>query len=134
MNSVSDTLSTQLRSAGLRATPARRSLLAFLSEQAEPVHVQRILRHVPKSIDQATVYRILNRLVTAGLVREVHLQAGVVHYEAADRPHHHHVVCEKCGYVEDVTECRVPHRVASRGFSEVTEHSLEFIGICHACA
>jgi Fur family ferric uptake transcriptional regulator len=53
--------------------------------------------------NQVTVYRILDSLLQAELVREVYVAKGISSYEIADRPHHHHLICEKCGFVESVS-------------------------------
>lgn len=65
--------------------------------------------------------------------------SGRAFYELAhDKPHHHHVVCEKCGIVEDVPAQDSPQltRMAlrhARRFSSISRHSLEFYGRCVEC-
>jgi Fur family transcriptional regulator, peroxide stress response regulator len=50
---------------------------------------------------QATIYSSLQALRTAGLIREVLLEAGVSRYDAKVEPHHH-FHCQACGSIEDI--------------------------------
>jgi len=123
----------QLRQAGFKATPARVALLALLEERAKPLEVSVIMGQIKVEADQATVYRALRLLAQAGLVRRVQMQAGAAHYEFAALPHHHHLICEKCGLVEDVMVCCDNQRPLVASFSQVTNHNLEYSGICNDC-
>lgn len=124
-----------LKEVGLRATPARIAILGLLQADARPTEVKTILRKLKaKAPDQATVYRVLSSLVEAGLVKTVSLKAGIESYEIADLPHHHHLTCEKCGYVEDVEVCIKTPTPTSRSFRSVNSHRLEFSGICNNCS
>jgi Fe2+ or Zn2+ uptake regulation protein len=130
-----DQLKQQLRAAGLKATPARMAVLRLLRRSAAPLHVRDVLRALGRRApDQATVYRALRSFSAAGVVDEVLLQAGAVRFEIAARPHHHHVTCERCGRIEDVTAGCVKLRPAPAAFRRITQHAVEFSGICKKCA
>lgn len=124
----------QLRGANLRATPARLALLSTLAEERKPLAVSEITKAMGLDIDQATIYRVLGRLVEAGLIKRLAIKSGISHFELADRPHHHHLICEQCGLVEDVTVCCDDPKPVAVSFSKVTSHTLEYAGICEACA
>lgn len=127
----------QLRSSGLRVTPARQAVLELLQTMRKPFTAADIIGLLrSKHFDQATVYRTLAALVEQSLVRTVSVREGVTSYEAGDLPHHHHLICERCGYVEDVQGCALQSLppVTDSGFDRVTEHKLEFSGICQRCA
>ena len=52
---------------------------------------------------------------------------------------HHHLVCLRCGRIEDVAHCGVEAMQSailrgSKHFTEIRQHALEFYGICKACA
>jgi len=128
------TIREQLREAGFRVTPARLALLELLARGAKPLSVPSILEKISSQADQATVYRSLRSLVKAGLVKRIRIQPDISHYEYAELAHHHHIICERCGLVEDVTVCCEDPRPAVSSFSHITHHSLEFSGICLACA
>jgi Fe2+ or Zn2+ uptake regulation protein len=129
-----DNVREQLREAGFKATPARVALLSLLAREAKPLAVPSILRRLSAEADQATIYRALNSLVKAGLVAKLRIQSGIAHFEFAALPHHHHLICEKCGLVEDVTACCEDPKPAVSSFRQVTQHNLEYSGICEMCA
>ncbi len=124
-----------LKRAGLRATAQRVALLAHLMRFREPATVEDITRALRGTLDPVTAYRSLSQMRDAGLVRALTF-GGAVQYEYAAR-HHHHLVCRRCGRIEDVDVCvpvLPPRSVARAGFASVTDHSLEFFGMCAACA
>jgi Fe2+ or Zn2+ uptake regulation protein len=67
----------------------------------------------------------------------VALGKGAPRYELAD-DHHHHLVCDTCGRIEDVTTCPVEAAGLTRqiqrrtGFA-VRSHVLELFGLCRSC-
>lgn len=130
-------LTLLLKERGLRTTPARIQVLGALLHEKEPVSVAHLKRRI-RGADVVTLYRTLDSLVSAGIVREVDLRHSRAHYElAALRPHHHHIVCTSCGIVEDVP-CTVSssvRKVALRSskFSSITDHSTEYFGLCRSC-
>lgn len=127
----------QLRNSGLRVTPARRAVLDLLQTMRKPLTATEIIGLLRnQGFDQATVYRTLTTLADQSLIRPISVKAGVMSYEAGSLPHHHHLVCERCGYVEDIHDCMLtamPSPKAS-GFERVLDHALEFTGICRQCA
>ena len=125
----------RLREAGLKATPARLAVMDVLKQHHKPITAQTFMSKL-KDVkpDQVTVYRILSALVQAKVVREVSIAKGVASYELADRPHHHHVVCEGCGRVEDVPGKCIELPKKPKTFKHVTSHQLEYAGICNECA
>ena len=52
----------------------------------------------------STIYRTLELLKELGLVTEIALGDGCVRYHPAEKGHHHHLVCQKCGGVIDLPE------------------------------
>lgn len=93
-----------------------------------------------KSIHQVTVYRILHALKHAGIVTQVDFRHGRSYYELRDEQHdHHHIVCVKCGRVEDFVGCDYERLAAkalkqARGFATIVSHSLELFGMCNTCS
>ncbi|OGZ60127.1 MAG: hypothetical protein A3B96_01845 [Candidatus Spechtbacteria bacterium RIFCSPHIGHO2_02_FULL_43_15b] len=128
-----------LRSAGYKTTPPRVLLLELLDKAKSPMTIKEIMEKTGKEMDQATAYRALKKLEGAGLVSQIDFQHGHAHFElAATKEHHHHIVCVKCGKVEDFTHCDLEEfskniSKKSRGFSSIKHHSLEFFGICKSC-
>lgn len=127
-----------LRDVGFRVTPARVAVLQILEKSEYPLSVNQIQTLLKKhQVDQATVYRIVNDFVEKGLAQAVRLHANHSSYEKVGKEHHHHIVCEKCGVISDVT-CSIPHierkAMEDSSFSKINSHSLEFLGLCKQCA
>ena len=130
-----------LREHGLKATPRRVHLLSLLEKAKKPLSAQEYKdAWKQENIDVVTVYRALEALAAAGIVRRVDLHHGHVDYELAlDGKHHHHLVCTDCGVIEDFEECPIKSIEAralksSSMFSSFQDHSLELFGTCKACA
>jgi ABC-2 type transport system ATP-binding protein len=51
--------------------------------------------------------------------------------------HHHHIICNNCNKLVDVKikEVTLNKKLLHKlGFAKVTDHSLEFFGICRSCS
>lgn len=136
------TLKEQLQAVGLRGTKPRLALAVFLERRHQPVGTPELAGElVPKRFDLATLYRTLKSFQDAGLVRHVPIDQRFASYEWVQdaEEHHHHLVCQTCGVIEEIPECdleALEKRVlkGARGFSRITSHSLEFFGVCSACS
>jgi Fur family transcriptional regulator, ferric uptake regulator len=85
----------------------------------------------------------MTALIDVGVVRRVAGSDDHGRFELAEElsGHHHHLVCATCGKVEDVHPSPKLERAlgeADRAVAEeqgyrVTEHQLEFRGLCPEC-
>ncbi len=122
---------------GLRRTPQRFAVMAFLMEQNRHPTAAEIFEAVnrkdPRS-SRATTYNNLRDLVQAGLVREVAVEGRAARFDA-EGTRHHHFLCDRCGNVEDIEWYNVP-RPASRSLGKriLRECELIFRGLCTKCA
>ena len=129
----------ELRSVDLRATPARVAVMRFLEQSKQPVDVNTLIDLVNKKgikTDPATVFRIINALIKKDVIISVQFQEGKMRYELAGKKHHHHLVCESCGKIEDVFSHFVPalgKEIQNKYSFLVKRHSLEFFGLCQDC-
>ena len=128
----------QLRQAGLRATSPRVAILTWLDQNRRPSSVETIWKKVQKrGLDRVTVYRSMEVLMQAGLVRSVDLGHTHVHYEMNDpKDHHHHLVCDRCGDIQDViigNEKQVINKLEQRYQFKSRAHSFEMFGLCESC-
>jgi Fur family transcriptional regulator, peroxide stress response regulator len=126
-----------LESGGLRCTPQRYAVMAFLLESNRHPTAAEIFEAVnlldPRS-SKATVYNNLRDLVQAGLVREVAVEGRAARFDAKGT-RHHHFICDRCGSVEDLEWYEVPKPAArSLGKRVVRECELIFRGLCTKCA
>lgn len=140
MKTDQNLLKNQLRETGLRATPSRLAVLQLLQQSAKPMDVSTIIESFPTSHqpDQATIYRILESFTAAGLVKKVMFDTSSTWYEIASLAEHHHAICTNCRRIEDIPGCPAAAMentvLKHSGFASIDNHSVEFFGLCKACA
>jgi Fur family peroxide stress response transcriptional regulator len=127
---------SSLQSSGLRCTAQRYAVLEFLSDHKGHPTATEIFKAV-NSVDprssRATTYNNLRDLVKAGLVREVAVEGRAGRFDL-EGMRHHHVICDRCGNVEDVDWYNVPKPAArSLGTRVVRECQVIFRGLCAKC-
>lgn len=115
-----------------RFTNARKEIVAIISSQQKPVLVEALIKHL--SVNKTTIYRQLHSLVTEGIIREVDFSDRKKRYEMANSVHHHHLVCEDCGRVDDIEidETPITQQIKNSSY-KINRHSLEFFGQCANC-
>jgi Fe2+ or Zn2+ uptake regulation protein len=120
----------------------RRAVVDVLAAADRPITLPEILDS-DRSLAQSSTYRSLGVLVDAGVVRRLVHGGDRAHYELAEQltEHHHHLVCDECGTVVDVT---LPTRVETtmdRTFSAAagrhgfvaSRHAIDIYGLCAEC-
>ncbi len=127
-----------LSTAGLKQTRARHALIRIFTVENRPLDVPEILSLLKKekiSVDQATVYRILDVFLQKEIIDRFEFQEGKFRYELAGTEHHH-LICESCGRIDDVSDCGIPSLeeeiLRKKGFI-TKHHTLEFFGLCQLC-
>lgn len=131
----------RLAAAGYRRGGARAAVIALLDRQPcalTAVDIERDLRDDGRAVGRASVYRVLDELVSLGLVGRVEVGQGMARYEPArgEAHHHHHMVCERCGDVfpfEDEELERTIGRLAQRVAFDVAAHDIVLRGSCSGC-
>jgi len=132
-----EAIKRSLGGSGLRCTPQRYAVMAFLMDHAGHPTASEIFEAVnrvdPRS-SRATTYNNLRDLVQAGLVREVAVEGRAARFDVKGM-RHHHFICDRCGNVEDVKWYDVP-KPASGSLSKrvIREYELIFRGLCKKCA
>ena len=131
---------TMLQEAGLRVTSHRLLVLDVISKLKKPATVYDLVDILRKKedIDQATVYRNLNSLHEAGLLRRLDFNHGHAHYELETGMASHQIVCGKCETIEKIEGISIGGAIQkmlkkSRQFKNTTTHSIEIYGTCRAC-
>ena len=132
-----EAIKQSLEGGGLRCTPQRYAVMAFLMEHARHPTAAEIFEAVnrvdPRS-SRATTYNNLRDLVQAGLVREVAVEGRAARFDAKGT-RHHHFICDRCGNVEDLEWYEVPRPASSSlGKRILRECELIFRGLCTTCA
>ncbi len=130
-----------LRNAGLKVTLPRVKILEILENQTSERHlsaekVYKILLNEGEDIGLATVYRVLTQFEAAGLVTRHHFEGGNSVFELDSGIHHDHMVCIKCGKVDEFTDETIETqqlKIANKLGYTLNDHSLYLYGFCHDC-
>lgn len=103
-------------------------------QSAEDIYAK--CRKRDDSISFPTIYRTLDTLVEAGVVKRLHFGEGRSWYEPSQQEgHHHHLVCQECGAKVPMTACpeELIRDEAQRNQFKVLDHQFEILGICRGC-
>lgn len=138
MHTSREELAGRVRSAGLRVTASRVAVLNALAghPHAETDTLIRLVREELGSVSPQAVYNVLAAFVEAGLVRRIEPAGSVALYELRVADNHHHVVCRRCGSVQDV-DCAVGKRPCltpsdTHGYV-LDEAEVTYWGLCPTC-
>ena len=129
---------TLLRDAGLRTTAQRLVVLEALEGRSSAVERSRAAPRATaakRSPGLATIYRTLQALADADEA-DTFTREGEVTYRLCGSHHHHHLVCESCGSVQEVEAAQVEawvKAVARRTGFVVTGHTADVYGVCRDC-
>ena len=133
--------SKDLRKAGLKVTLPRVKILEILetsgNRHLSAEDIYRSLVDARQDIGLATVYRVLTQFEAAGLVSRHHFADGMAVFELNAGPHHDHILCLDCGYVEEFVDDGIEARqtaVADRFGFEISDHALVIYGRCRKTA
>jgi Fur family ferric uptake transcriptional regulator len=127
----------ELREVGLKVTLPRLKILEMLEHSAtrhlSAEDIYRTLMEQGEDIGLATVYRVLTQFEAAGLVIRHHFEGGHAVFEMQHGTHHDHIVCMRCGrvdeFVDEMIEKRQRQKAEELGY-KLTEHSLIMYGQC----
>jgi len=89
-----------------------------------------------EDVGLATVYRVLTQFEAAGLLERHHFEEGHSVFEINEGDHHDHILCIKCGRVDEFTDETIEQRqqeIAKKTGYVLTNHSLYLYGICKQC-
>ena len=130
----------ELKQAGLKATLPRLRVLEIMEGSGErhfsAEDIYRALIDQGEDVGLATVYRVLTQFETAGLVCRHHFEGGISVFELNQGDHHDHMLCVKCGRVEEFIDDVIEERqcaIAEKAGFAMTDHSLYIYGICPEC-
>ena len=125
----------RLEMRGHRVTTSRRAVVEAALAMPSHFAPEELLQRLPQ-VGRATVFRTLRLLLDLNVVCRVLMEDGSLRYRLSTRGHHHHLVCTKCGRVEDFTRCDVPSLVDELARSteyDIEGHWLEVYGRCSSC-
>ncbi len=129
---------SELKSAGLKATLPRLKILeVFHSGRHRHMSAEDVFKELlaeNHEIGLATVYRVLTQFEQAGLLKRSNFESGKAVFELDHGDHHDHLVCLRCGRVEEFFDEDIERRqreiATDRGFT-LQDHSLALYGYCN---
>lgn len=133
-------LTQELRDQGYRLTPQRMVIIAAIEASDNHISAEEIYAQVKVKYSQvniSTVYRTLELLKKLGLVTEIDLGEGRVRYHSAEKGHHHHLVCRRCGTIIDLDETLLSplkHSLRHDYNFEADLKHLAIFGHCLSCS
>jgi len=132
--------SADIKKAGLKVTLPRIKILEIMEKSStRHLSAEDVYKHLleeGEEVGLATVYRVLTQFETAGLVTRHHFDEGHSVFELNQGAHHDHIVCVKCGLVEEFVDETIEQRqkdIAAKAGFEITDHCLYIYGVCGAC-
>ena len=132
--------SQQLKDAGLKITIPRLKVLQILEQSSEhhmsAEAIYKALIDINEDVGLATVYRVLTQFEAAGLVIRHNFEGNHAIYELCQGEHHDHLVCVKCGRVEEFVDELIEERqkiIAKTAGFQMTDHALNIFGFCVNC-
>jgi Fur family peroxide stress response transcriptional regulator len=125
--------------AGHRLTPQRLYILeALVAEGSHPTaeEIYARVRQACPTTSLATVYKTLETLQDLGEVLELEFREGSNHYDGLRPAPHPHVICQRCGRIEDL-EVEGVHALQAQAVQasgyQIQSHRIEFYGVCRSC-
>jgi len=141
MSEVFEQIIQKCKSAGLRKTKSLEELLHTLIEKQMPMTLAE-LAEAPRLInqcDKVTVYRLLQRLSGAGIIRRLGLHERSAYFTLLlPGICQDYLICTECDSIQTIKAACPVHALekeiaATSGYKNL-HHELEFFGICPACS
>ncbi len=120
---------------GYRITQPRRDVVKLLETKPDGFGTEEINAALP-DVGRATVYRTIRLLLDIGVICKLVMRDGSTKYSLARVEHHHHLVCVRCGTVEEFLDSTIERLVRAIGAEvsgEILGHRIEFDVICKTC-
>jgi Fur family ferric uptake transcriptional regulator len=128
-----------LRDRGYRVTKEREAIAKSILKNRDHFDVDELFLSLRNKtpISKASIYRAIPLLIESGLLAEVYLENGHMHYERVyGREHHSHLRCLKC---HSIFEFSAPEltglekRICRQEGFKSQGHKFEIWGICSVC-
>ena len=124
---------------GYRLTPQRMMVVEALHSKESHISAEEIFEQLKAKYPYAnisTVYRTLELLKELGLAAEIDIGDGLLRYHAIENGRHHHLVCNKCGKMIELSESEFfpleKSIMKNQGFKADLTH-LAIFGLCSSC-
>ncbi len=133
--------SEELKNAGLKVTLPRLKILNILVTASSEDHlsaeeIYQRLNDSGEEVGLATVYRVLTQFEQAGLVQRHFFDGGQSVFELDNGDQHSHIVCVRCGYVDEFQkeDFKIKSEEIATSFGYIfQEAKVTLYGICKRC-
>lgn len=143
LEQLSEEFKSILKENGYKLTTQRKSIIdVFLNNQSCHLSSEEVydsVRDDYPEIGLATVYRTLQLLEQLNIVYKVNFDDGCSRYELnldSDDHQHHHLICVKCGKVQEVKLDLLENlelEIEKEENFKVVDHNVKFFGYCKNC-
>jgi len=130
---------TIFREKKLRLSHPRLLIYRELSNAGTPLSPQELFRSLlrgKRKIGLTSIYRSLDLFESLGVIFKITNGSNVKYKLCELQDHHHHIVCKTCGHVVEFEFCDISNwseKVRESTGYEVTDHQLNFYGLCKDC-
>jgi Fur family transcriptional regulator, ferric uptake regulator len=132
---------TFLERGGKRLTAQRRQILEQVFSHHDHFDAEELLDHLRpllarREVSRPTVYRTLNELVEAGLLRKMDLGGRSVFEHDYGYPRHDHLYCQNCNKLIEFHSPeldRLCTALAKEYHFQVAGHRMFVMGLCAEC-
>ena len=119
-----------------RVTKQRKAIEKIFSEHSIPMGIDELLakaRDYVENLNQATVYRNVNRMVEEGyLIKKTHPEAGTL-FERSVKGHKHYFHCRNCNKLFELGCCSINESILTPPGFKTDGHELHLFGSCKEC-
>jgi Fe2+ or Zn2+ uptake regulation protein len=128
-----------LHEQGFRRSGAQEVIVDVLADAKRPLSAEEIwdeTQRIRPETGRATVYRFIDKLRSAGLLRRVHGYRNCSTYVPSPDPRHMLFACIICGcadYLENAPLTRLIEDIETTSGHRITEGRLQLLGVCAAC-
>jgi Fe2+ or Zn2+ uptake regulation protein len=121
----------KLKESGSKLTYQRKTVLEQLFLSHKPLTLNEIHGKC-KKIDFTSVYRSTKLFKEIGIAEEIIFADKKVRYKLTSNDHNHHIMCSNCGEIEELPVCLLSDIKKITKY-KITNHTLEFLGLCPKC-
>ncbi len=128
---------TLLKSNQIKVTPQRLAIVELMDVHGH-ISVRDIFTKIQTnfpSLSLATVYKNINAMVENSFIKELKIVGQDAKYELT-KEEHSHMICKKCGKVEDIileTKSIVSSATKISHYT-IDESSIQLFGVCPECS
>ncbi len=121
-----------------RNTTISRHVIKILEESNQAVTVLQILKTLNDQNlypNKTTIYRLMDKLVSDGMIKVIIGKNGTSYYERSDHDHHHFFChsCEQVFCLPPSKDINIDSLIQNQEF-KVTGHDFNIYGICEPCS